>query len=836
MPGIEFTFFAVGRVAPAILTLVIAAYLLLRRRPDPPAAWLGIYFLLLGVFNLAYLAAYSVADLRAAYAWIPACAISFAAVARVQFAYVFPAPRSGAHSGAVLLKMNRERRIVLALTLAGAIFALVDYIVRSGTDFVPLFHQHAFGSRYSSPFVPAVSALCYFWSIVVGLRFARRVGSKDAVAFRASLQLAGITVLELAVSGLNLFSMASMLEKATVATLSNVTVLFILSAYVVVFMSAARKRTGFMHRLVGVALVTILGLLALTSLGLRGPAYEQIRGETRARTELVRAEREVAGAVLVPRDTLNDLPPRLRVIQDGLIFFQYDGGFHYASAEPALDRNTNTNTNTNSSIVAFAYSEFRERIDASAGPIAFMMFAAALLVLFVFPLLFRASLVAPLQALAADLGHIYRNRKDDFDSGPRSESTADAPDEIGALRLAFQQMTELLEEARAGMPEYATHLERVHQVATGEARRIPVGSGELVFRSASMQLVVEAVERLRSFRHPVLITGETGTGKEMIARLLHAGPDELELDAAQGDADSGGARQAGDEAAARGKATANAHVPFIAVNCAALPEALWESEIFGHRKGAFTDARADRAGRIQEAGHGTLFFDEIGEMPLNIQAKMLRLLQEMDYVPLGADRPVRARCRFVFATHRDLEAMAAAGEFRQDLLYRIQVFQVPLAPLRERPEDIPELAEYLERFAAQHPTSVAEIDAQTHALLARYPWPGNIRELENTLLRAVAFASGERLLPEHFAKLLSADSRAAQVQVAAGAGASAPENASASAGASIPFDEQVRRYSRQLIERALDLADGNKSEAARILGLKRTTLRNRMRDLGITDA
>ncbi|MCR9144988.1 MAG: sigma 54-interacting transcriptional regulator [bacterium] len=845
MIEIAFTFFAVGRTAPTILTFVIAAYLLLRRRPDQSTAWLGAYFLLLGIFNLAYLAAYSVQDLRAAYAWIPACAICFAAVARLQFAYVFPAPvasglspidaldgQGDASAAARESRAHRddsnfagwqlERRIVFALSSCAALFALVDYVWRSGSDFVPLFEQYSFGSRYSSPFVPAVSALCYFWSIVVALRIARRTRRTDPVAFRAALQLAGVTAFELGVSGLNLISTASVLAKATVATLSNVAVLLILSTYVFVYASAARKRTGFMHRLVGIALVTILGLLALTSLGLRGPAFDQLRRETAAETRLALAQAGAAQPevqILPANAPAADSPPAKASAQDGFIFFERGGELFFALSASGIQAGVGASQgvqNKNAaSIVAFPYARFRERIHASAFPIALMMLGAALLVLFAFPLLFRASLVSPLKSLADDLGRIYRSRKDDSRSQSEVESdligaddAAGASDEIVALRLAFRQMTSLLEEARESIPEYAPHLERVRQAATGEPRRIPIGDGELVFRSVSMQLVVEAVERLRSFRHPVLIAGETGTGKEMIARLLHQTP--------EADSDK-----------------ASAQAPFVAVNCAALPESLWESEVFGHRRGAFTDARSDRAGRISEAGHGTLFFDEIGEMPLAIQAKMLRLLQELEYVPLGADRPVRARCRFVFATHRDLDAMVRAGEFRSDLLYRIQVFQVSLPPLRDRPEDIAELTDYyLERFIARHPTEIQEIDASTHELLGLYAWPGNIRELENNMLRAIAFAKGDVLLPEHFdLDALQAgahERRAGSNSVAASHGTEGPD------GVAIDFDEQVRRYSRSLIERALDLADGNKSEAARILGLKRTTLRNRMRDLGIS--
>ena len=771
---VAFTFLAVGRTAPTILTLVAAAYLLMPRTREPYALWLGVYLFLLGVFNLAYLVAYSVDDPRAGYAWIPACSIAFAAVARLQFACVFPT---------ALVISARERWLALLISGTAAIAALIDYILRAGSDTVPHFALYSYGSRYGSPFVPAVTVVCYLWSVVIGVRVARRIDRRnDPVAYRATLQMSAITLAELLVGGVHLLSRASPIDRAVLETGSNVAVLLIVSAYVMIYAIAARHRTGFMHRLVGVSLVTVLGLLTIMALYFRGPVFEQLRRD---------AARPGANDALALPATVEADPRSDFTRQDGFVFFRHDDQLYYGvedgdAARPGYIQHVRP------------YAEFRARVHAFAAPFAAFMLAAALFMLFVFPLLFRASLLSPLRALTAELGAVAGRAREEL------ESTEGPPrDEIATLRDAFRQMTDLLMETRAAIPEYAPQIERLHQVALGRPRRIELERGALVFRSQAMHDVVAAIERLGEFRHPVLITGETGTGKEIVARLLY---------------ESGRTQSPAEDA------------PFIAINCAALPEPLWESEIFGHRKGAFTDARADRQGRIVEAGTGTLFFDEIGEMPLSVQAKMLRLLQDQEFVPLGSDRALTARCRFVFATHRDLNAMSAAGEFRRDLLYRIQVFKIHVPPLRERPEDLQDLVPYfVERFAREHRSEIADVDPNVFVLFAKYRWPGNIRELENTLLRSLAFASGDTLLPAH---LLAHDS-GAEAGTAEHEFSNRLLRQGATGGPQIPFDQQVRDFSRALITQALHLASGNKSEAARLLGLKRTTLRNRMRDLGL---
>jgi DNA-binding NtrC family response regulator len=424
-------------------------------------------------------------------------------------------------------------------------------------------------------------------------------------------------------------------------------------------------------------------------------------------------------------------------------------------------------------VVGFPYADFRARLDSSSRLVAESLILSAGLVLLVFPLLFRASLVLPLRFLLDDLRRLGEAAP--VDSGQ---------DEIGKLRESFRKMADLLKETRSQIPAFAPHLEEMESYAAPEEGQITVGSRTLVYRSRAMRRMIEQIERAREYRHAVLITGETGTGKELAARMIHSGES----------------------------------LPFVAVNCAALPETLWESEIFGHKKGAFTDAKTDRKGRVAEAGGGTLFFDEIGEMPAVMQAKMLRLLQESQFTPLGSDVPSTAACRFVFATNRDLAQLVQKKQFREDLLYRIRVFHIQVPSLRDRPEDIPDLVRFfVARFAEEHGTAVPEIDAAAMHGLVRYSWPGNIREVENAVVRAMA-AGGPALNPGHFAEC--------QIQ-------SRPALAS---DGRIAYDEEINRYSRALIEQALQMAEGNKTRAAGILGLKRTTLRYRMRELGLEDA
>lgn len=284
----------------------------------------------------------------------------------------------------------------------------------------------------------------------------------------------------------------------------------------------------------------------------------------------------------------------------------------------------------------------------------------------------------------------------------------------------------------------------------------------------------------------VLIRGESGTGKELVARALH---------------------RLSDRAAA----------PFIAVNCTAIPENLFESELFGHEKGAFTGADRAAPGAFREADHGTLFLDELGELPLDQQTALLRVLERREVVPLGSVKPIPVDFRLVAATHRDLRELVALGDFREDLYYRLDVASLPVPPLRERVEDIPELARF---FLRDLPRERYELTEAALDALLRHPWPGNVRELRNCLHRgALASETGVIGFRE-----LELRERQRTLEAPVPSGLMARDVAAT-------WEEPVSERAR--IVRALERAGGNRREAARMLGIARSTLYERMRRLGL---
>jgi len=314
--------------------------------------------------------------------------------------------------------------------------------------------------------------------------------------------------------------------------------------------------------------------------------------------------------------------------------------------------------------------------------------------------------------------------------------------------------------------------------AAQEARR---GSsfGGMIGRSEAMRRVFRLVEQVAGTDVTVLVTGESGTGKEMVARALH--------------------RLSGRRAG-----------PFEAINCAALPETLLESELFGHVKGAFTGALRDRAGRIEAAEGGTLFLDEVGELSPATQAKLLRFLQEREYQRVGESATRAADVRVVAATNRDLARAVAEGRFREDLYYRIRVIPIALPPLRERRDDVPLLAaELLESIAAARGRPGLALTPAAVARLAQHPWPGNVRELANALEFAVALAPGRRIRPEDLPPELAGG------RVRYSAAERGPE------------DESAR------LREALERHAGNRSAAARALGMDRVTLYRKLKKLGL---
>ncbi|MEM7412570.1 MAG: sigma-54 dependent transcriptional regulator [Myxococcota bacterium] len=344
-------------------------------------------------------------------------------------------------------------------------------------------------------------------------------------------------------------------------------------------------------------------------------------------------------------------------------------------------------------------------------------------------------------------------------------------------------------------------LEReVQQLRREVGRRTRPGEG-LVGKSPEMLEVFKTIGRVAPRDVPVLVTGESGTGKELVARAIHA-------------------------------ASPRAEQPFVAVNTAAIPRELLESELFGHERGAFTGAVAARAGRFREASGGTLFLDEIGDMSSDLQAKLLRVLQDQQVTPVGSNTSSRVDVRILAATHRDLDTAVREGSFREDLLYRLRVVPMHLPPLRERREDVRALAEH---FAARYSQELAggscTLADETLEALSRHPWPGNVRELENAVKRALVLGSGGVLTPEDFAFI--------EQPPAPDTGADLAElvrretEQALDAETEDIYHRTIERVERPLIEAALARTDGNQIRAAALLGINRNTLRKKIVELAI---
>ena len=319
---------------------------------------------------------------------------------------------------------------------------------------------------------------------------------------------------------------------------------------------------------------------------------------------------------------------------------------------------------------------------------------------------------------------------------------------------------------------------------------------DLVAVSPATRQAIALARRVARSDVPVLIQGESGTGKEVFARAIHGS----------------GARAGG---------------PFVAVNCGALPAALVESILFGHEKGAFTGATERRAGKFQEASGGTLFLDEVGELPLDAQVKLLRAIQTGEVDPVGGVGPVRVDIRLISATNRDLQAMVAGAGFREDLYYRIGVFPMTLPPLRDRRDDLPGLADmFLARSAAAEGLAIEGFSGAAIEAIATADWPGNVRQLQNTIQRAVILAEGSRIRPQDLHGLEPRRPQAAAGGDASAAG-SPPPGGTGAANPLLTGDGHIRRLrdiEGEAIGRALTLYRGRMAEAARRLGIGRSTL------------
>lgn len=340
--------------------------------------------------------------------------------------------------------------------------------------------------------------------------------------------------------------------------------------------------------------------------------------------------------------------------------------------------------------------------------------------------------------------------------------------------LDFDELKHALEKAL----DHATLREEVRVLK--KERACAFDSLNFIGQSEPMRKILEVVASVAQSEATILITGQSGTGKEIVAKMIHVNSQ----------------RRDG---------------PFVAVNCAALTESLLESELFGHEKGAFTGAEKCREGRFLAANKGTIFLDEIGEIPMVMQAKLLRALQEREIQRVGGDRPIKVDVRILAATNRSLQEEVAQGRFREDLYYRLNVVSLNLPQLRERPEDIPLLAaHFLKGFAARNGKTVKGFTPAAMDKLVKYAWPGNVRELENTVERAVVLLMGEyvseRELPPNIV------------------GASSVNRELAHDFSAMTLDE----IERVIVAETLQKAGGNKSEAARRLGITRKTLSSKM--------
>ncbi|RYE09004.1 MAG: sigma-54-dependent Fis family transcriptional regulator [Hyphomicrobiales bacterium] len=346
---------------------------------------------------------------------------------------------------------------------------------------------------------------------------------------------------------------------------------------------------------------------------------------------------------------------------------------------------------------------------------------------------------------------------------------------------------------------------------------------DIVTRSPAMHRVLTLSQKAAKSQIPVLIEGETGTGKELVARVIQGMGDR-------------------------------ASKPFVTVNCAAIPANLIESTLFGHRKGAFTGATADHRGKFAEAHGGTIFLDEIGELPLDAQAKLLRVLQQGEIEPVGADRPERVNVRVISATNRRMLGLAQTGEFREDLYYRLNVFPVYVPPLRERPEDIEPLAtHFIARFAAEAGKRIAGLSTPALELLAGYNWPGNIRQLENVIYRAIVLSDGGYLEIADFPQIVAqARGReetarlteavpvpsapvhidALRAQRQSETRISNPDRFLDAKGEVAPLPD----LERELIAFALKHYGGRMSKVARALKIGRSTLYRKLRDYGLEES
>ncbi|KAA0258124.1 sigma-54-dependent Fis family transcriptional regulator [Deferribacter autotrophicus] len=377
---------------------------------------------------------------------------------------------------------------------------------------------------------------------------------------------------------------------------------------------------------------------------------------------------------------------------------------------------------------------------------------------------------------------------------------------------AQDSSTSVIESMKAGAVDFISKpfeldelKEKIVDALNFQKSDIELPSVEYDFQSKSKRMleIYKLIGKVSTSNINILITGETGTGKEVIARLIH-------------------------------KKSIRANKPFVAINMAAIPQELIESELFGHVRGAFTGANSDKAGKFEEANYGTIFLDEISEMDLNLQVKLLRVLQEREITRLGSNKPIKLDVRVIAATNKNLEELIEKGKFREDLYYRLNVINIELPPLRERKEDIPILVSYFLQKYRYIKNRQLSISNRALEKLISYHWPGNIRELENVIQHMIVQAGGDVIdisdMPEKILKSsFSGNSIKKELYELAMKLISGEDKIN---GHTV-YEEYVKIVERPLIEAALEKTGNNKSAAAQLLGINRNTLRKKIKDYEI---
>jgi two-component system nitrogen regulation response regulator GlnG len=364
------------------------------------------------------------------------------------------------------------------------------------------------------------------------------------------------------------------------------------------------------------------------------------------------------------------------------------------------------------------------------------------------------------------------------------------PFDVEELELIVQKALNTQELARENK-ELRANLQRRYDI------------NNLVGSSEKMQEIYKAIGRVADKDVTVLIQGESGTGKELVARAIHYN-------------------------------SPRSSAAFVAVNCVAIPENLLESELFGHTKGAFTGATSDRTGKFKRAHAGTLFLDEVTDISLDLQGKLLRALQEREIEPVGGDSAIEVDVRVIAATNRDIMHELSEGRFREDLFYRLNVVPITLPPLRDRKEDIPELVSYfIHRFSEEMKCEPRAVESATLEKLQSYDWPGNVRELENLIKRIMVMQSDQAITPEHITIALPKHPGHDKTPATFSWDELVEHELNSLADTSELYDRLLQKLERPLIEKALARCGGNQLRAAEMLGINRNTLHKKMKSLGL---